>query len=85
MTGPSLTSITCMSAPNTPVCTLAPSSRRASANAVTSGSATGPGAAACQRGATALPGVAVQGELADHQQRRARSAHDFSSRRIRRW
>ena len=46
VTGPSLTSSTAMSAPNTPVATSAPSSRSASVNTVTSGSATAPGAAA---------------------------------------
>ena len=46
VTGPSLTSSTCMCAPNTPVSTWAPSRRSASAKAVTSGSATAPGAAA---------------------------------------
>ena len=50
VTGPSLTRLTFMSAPNTPVCTRAPSSRSAAATASTSGSATGPGAAACQVG-----------------------------------
>ena len=46
VTGPSLTSWTCMSAPKTPVSTWAPRARSASAKAVTSGSATAPGAAA---------------------------------------
>ena len=50
VTGPSLTSSTCMCAPNTPVSTCAPSRRNASAKAVTSGSATAPGAAAFQVG-----------------------------------
>src|SRR6185369_4200032 len=43
VTGPSLTRDTFMSAPNTPVWTRAPRSRRACTTAPTSGSATGPG------------------------------------------
>ena len=50
VTGPSLTRLTFMSAPKTPVCTRAPSPRRDETTASTSGSATGPGAAACQVG-----------------------------------
>ena len=48
VTGPSLTSDTFISAPKTPVCTRAPAARRACTTAPTSGSATGPGAAADQ-------------------------------------
>ena len=50
MTGPSLTSETFMSAPNTPVCTRAPAARKACTSAPSTGSATGPGAAAAQDG-----------------------------------
>jgi hypothetical protein len=50
VTGPSLTSETFISAPNTPVCTRAPAARRAWTTAPTRGSATGPGAAADQDG-----------------------------------
>ena len=50
VTGPSLTRDTFMSAPNTPVSTRAPRSRRACTTAPTRGSATGPGAAADQDG-----------------------------------
>src|SRR3984957_11275477 len=71
VTGPSLISDTFMSAPNTPVCTRAPRSRRAWTTAPTSGSATGPGAAGDPGGAAALGQVGVEGELADHQEGRA--------------
>ena len=50
VTGPSLTSSTAMSAPNTPVSTRTPRARSAAHTASTSGSATGPGAAALQLG-----------------------------------
>lgn len=50
MTGPSLTSSMRMWAPKRPVETVAPSSRRVAAKRSTSGSATGPGAAADQDG-----------------------------------
>jgi hypothetical protein len=50
VTGPSLTSATIMCAPNTPVWTRAPRSRRDWTTAATIGSATGPGAAADQDG-----------------------------------
>ena len=48
--GPSFTSETRMCAPNAPVCTRAPSSRSTAQNSSTTGSATGPGAAADQPG-----------------------------------
>ena len=63
VTGPSLIRDTFMSAPNTPVSTRAPRSRRACTTAPTRGSATGPGTAAFGQ-------VRVERELADHQQRR---------------
>src|SRR5260221_298167 len=85
VTGPSLTSVTCMSAPNTPVRTLAPSSRSASAKAVTSGSATGPGAAACQVGRRPFLVSAYRVNWLITSSGAPVSAHDFSSRRIRRW
>ncbi len=50
VTGPSLVRLTCMSAPNTPVSTWAPCSRRAATKAATRGSLTGRGAAALQEG-----------------------------------
>ena len=50
VTGPSLTRATFMSAPNSPVSTRAPSLLSSSTTAVTSGSATGPGAALFQVG-----------------------------------
>ena len=50
VTGPSLTSATCMSAPNRPVSTCAPRSRSTVTTCCTRGSATGPGAAAFQVG-----------------------------------
>jgi hypothetical protein len=50
VTGPSLMRLTCITAPKTPVSTRAPSARRDETTAPTSGSATGPGAAACQVG-----------------------------------
>jgi len=50
VTGPSFTRATFMWAPKTPVCTRAPRSLRAATTASTSGSATGPGAAADQDG-----------------------------------
>ncbi len=48
---------------------VAPSERSASANAVTSGSATCPRRRRLPGRPPALPGLGVQGELADHQQR----------------
>ena len=70
VTGPSLTRLTFMSAPKTPVCTRAPSSPQGRDHRVhqrlgdRSGSRRLPGRAA------ALARVGVQRELADHQQRR---------------
>jgi len=84
VTGPSLTSMTCMSAPNAPVCTLAPSARSASAKALTSGSATAPGAAACQVGRRPFLVSAYRVNWLITSSGAPVSAHDFSSRRIRR-
>ena len=50
VTGPSLTSSTSMWAPNRPVCTSTPRARRAATTCSTTGSATGPGAAAFHEG-----------------------------------
>ena len=69
--GPSLTSATRMSAPNRPVSTWAPSARSVATTSSTSGSATRPGGRGVPGGPPALARVAVQRELADHQQRRA--------------
>jgi hypothetical protein len=55
VTGPSLTSVTFMSAPNWPVSVRAPRARSSSMTVCTSGSATGPGAALCQVGLRPLP------------------------------
>ena len=48
--GPSFTDATAMSAPNTPVATVAPRPRSSATTASTSGAATAGGAAACQVG-----------------------------------
>jgi hypothetical protein len=71
VTGPLLISATSMRAPNTPSSTRAPSARSSSAVAATSGSATGPGAAAFPGRTPALAGVTVKGELRNQQDRRA--------------
>src|SRR3954452_11532285 len=70
VTGPSATRSMAMSAPNDPVATSTPRPRSAATTSSTSGSATGPGAAADQLGRRPFAGVGVQGELADHQHRR---------------
>lgn len=71
MTGPSFTSDTCMCAPKRPVATVAPRSRSAAANSSTRGSATAPECRGRPGGPPALRGIGVEGELADHQDRRA--------------
>ena len=69
--GPLLTRWTSIIDPNTPVSTCAPDARNAAQNASTSGSDTGRGAARRPRGSPSLAGVGVEGELADHEYRRA--------------
>ena len=65
MTGPSLTSATCISAPNRPVATVAPSRRSSATSAVDDRfGVLGPGGRDPARAAT-LGGVAVERELAD--------------------
>ena len=54
--GPSFTRLTLMSAPKRPVATCAPRARSSSATTSTSGSATGPGAAACHDNAYGMSG-----------------------------
>ena len=83
MRGPTFTLSTSMWARNRPVSTSAPRSRSASTNAVDQRlgdlgrGGRGPG------GPAALAGVAVEGELADHQQRRAEVGGGLSSSRMR--
>ena len=60
-----------MSAPNTPVCTCAPSARSASANDVDQRFGDGAGRRGVPRRPPTLGGVGVQRELADDEDRRA--------------
>ena len=83
VTGPSLTSSTCMCAPNTPDSTCAPSPRRASANDVTSGSATARGAAAFQAGRRPLAVLAYRVNWLTTRIGAPTSLADFSSSRMR--
>ena len=78
--GPSSARSMLISAPNRPVATSMPSPRSAATTASTSGSATGPGAAACQVGPTPLAGVGVQRELADDEHRGAGVEHRLLAR-----
>ena len=71
VTGPSLTSITCMCTPNTPLETWPPSSRSASVNASTSGSCHRARSGSLPGRPAAFAGVGVEGELADYQQWRS--------------
>ena len=71
MTGPSLTRATCMWAPKTPVSTWAPRARRPATTCVDERFGDGPGRGGVPGRAAALAGVAVERELADHQQRGA--------------
>ena len=83
VTGPSLTSSTCISAPNTPVATSAPSCRSASAKTVTSGSATAPGAAAFHVGRRPLAVLAYSVNWLTTRTGAPTSLADFASSRIR--
>ena len=60
-----------MSAPNTPRATLAPRRSSSAHTASYAGSLTGPGRPRPATWGGALPGLAVQGELADHEHRGA--------------
>ena len=66
-----------MSAPNTPVCTGAPSTASASTKLTDQRFGDRPRRRGVPRRATALCGVAVERELTDHQDRRADVARGF--------
>ena len=83
VTGPSLTRLTFMFAPNTPVSTWAPSPRSDEIIAVTSGSATGPGAAACQVGRRPFRVSAYRVNWLMTRSGAAMSEQDFSPSRMR--
>ena len=73
-----------MSAPNTPVPTWAPSARSSSTTASTSGSATGPGAAACQVGRRPLRASPYRVNWLITMSGAPTSEQDFSPGRMRR-
>src|SRR5215207_1369609 len=83
VTGPSLTRATCIIAPKTPVSTCAPRSRSAVTTASTSGSATGPGAAADQVGRRPLRASPYRVNWLITSSGAPMSAADRSSRRMR--
>ena len=83
VTGPSLTRATFMSAPNLPVSTRAPRRRSSSTTAVTSGSATGPGAALFQVGRLPLAVSAYSVNWLTTSSGAPMSEQDFSPSRIR--
>src|SRR5690606_4071577 len=81
--GPSLVNSTDICAPNTPVSTRAPNPRSSSTTRSTSGSATGPGAAACQVGRRPLRASPYSVNWLTTSSGAATSEHDFSSSRMR--
>ncbi len=83
--GPSLTSSTCILAPNRPVATSAPSAASSSTMASTSGSAMCAGAAAFHDGRRPLPVSAYRVNWLITSSGASTSAHDFSPSRIRKW
>ena len=72
VTGPSLTSASCMSAPNTPGLDVRTAGPQGGDQVLDQRLGDRAGCGRVPGGAAALAGVAVQRELADHQQRRAR-------------